>query len=258
MDKFKDFVEKNRDEMDLETPPFVLKNVLKEIEAKKSQQQNVTISKRYLALLIAVAACLIPAAMIISTMFKTEKAKEQSETPIAINEKKEGINIPSNLEIPNPKIKTDTKSIDANHQKTSLVSNINSQNVNSGFFIQAKDANSSANRYMAMKLPPKMQHIDKKILKILVNTLNTDPNTNVRLAALESLNTFISESYVKTQLIESFKIQTDPTIQIALINILTDARIKTIEAELDRMFESSETDIMLKSEILIAKQKLSL
>jgi HEAT repeat protein len=91
-----------------------------------------------------------------------------------------------------------------------------------------------------------MKNEDNDIIDALTKTLNTDPNTNVRLAALDALSEFYRESYVKKKLISALKKQTDPMVQISLIKLLTQMREHSILKELDKMVKDGSTPEAVK------------
>lgn len=61
---------------------------------------------------------------------------------------------------------------------------------------------------------------DEEVIRLLIRTMNTDPNVNVRLAASEALYRFRDNEQVRYAFIESLPAQTDPLMQIALIDLL--------------------------------------
>jgi HEAT repeats len=60
----------------------------------------------------------------------------------------------------------------------------------------------------------------EQAVEALIKTLNTDENTNVRLAALNALFIYTDLPKVREALVESMQIQEDPAIKIALINMM--------------------------------------
>jgi len=60
----------------------------------------------------------------------------------------------------------------------------------------------------------------------LIHTLDTDPNPNVRLAACEALFRLRSDPRVGPALVEALPLQTDPNVQITLIETLVTLREK--------------------------------
>ncbi len=108
-------------------------------------------------------------------------------------------------------------------------------------FAKLTDMQSPSQRLTAATLAYQLKNTDKEIVDALVNTMNTDPNTNVRLAALDALTKFRREKYVKKQLIGSLQKQKDPMVQIELIQILTRMKETTILDELDKIVNDDNT-----------------
>ena len=73
-----------------------------------------------------------------------------------------------------------------------------------------------------------------------------DPNSNVRLAALDGLSRFYRDNYTRKKLLASLKKQNDPLVQIALIGLLTRMRESGIVAELEKMVEDQATEKTVK------------
>jgi hypothetical protein len=257
MDKFKEYIDKNRNQFDIELPPSVINTVIDKIEKKNHIESN-SRPKSIISIFWAVAACLIPTAFIVWFAFRSNPTHNLPDkvAPAIINAYKDS---ESENPITTPELLKETVIKNVVLNTTGQTHNMQSLGFNKNQFYKfANDVNSSANRYNAMKLPENVHKIDREILNVLIHTLNNDPSDNVKLAALESLGNFVSESYVKKSLIASLKIQTDPIIQIKLINILSNARVMAIEEELNRIYNSEETEMIIKHEILLAKQKLSI
>ncbi|MFQ5637315.1 MAG: hypothetical protein ACE5IR_04915 [bacterium] len=85
---------------------------------------------------------------------------------------------------------------------------------------------SSSERLRGVSYSYRMERPDRQTLGTLINTLNYDPNLNVRLASIDALSTFYEKPYVRQGLIESLSRQTSPLIQIALINLLVETQEK--------------------------------
>jgi len=65
---------------------------------------------------------------------------------------------------------------------------------------------------------------DRKTLQALVDTLDGDPNVNVRLAAVDALYLFRNDPGVKDSLVRSLGKQASPIVQVALIDLLVEIR----------------------------------
>ncbi|RZK44912.1 MAG: HEAT repeat domain-containing protein, partial [Hymenobacter sp.] len=69
----------------------------------------------------------------------------------------------------------------------------------------------------------------------LIHTLDTDPNPNVRLAACEALFRLRSDPRVGPALVEALPLQTDPNVQITLIETLVTLREKRAVPGLEQL-----------------------
>jgi len=67
---------------------------------------------------------------------------------------------------------------------------------------------------------------DDEVIRLLIRTMNSDPNVNVRLAASEALYQFKEDEQVRSAVLESLPAQTDPLMQIALIDLLVKMKEK--------------------------------
>ena len=85
---------------------------------------------------------------------------------------------------------------------------------------------SASDRIQAVNQSLEFGEGDREITQLLINTLNFDPNINVRLAACEALIHFEDEPEVSEALIQSLGIQTDPNLQITLIEALVTMKEK--------------------------------
>ncbi|GAA4369341.1 hypothetical protein GCM10023185_42900 [Hymenobacter saemangeumensis] len=72
-------------------------------------------------------------------------------------------------------------------------------------------------------------------VQVLINTLNFDPNANVRLAACEALFQLRADPRVAEAFVHSLPIQTDPNVQITLIELLVALRDPRAVRSLERL-----------------------
>ena len=86
------------------------------------------------------------------------------------------------------------------------------------------DDQSASQRIKAVSYAEEMANPDQQVIDVLVNTLNHDKNVNVRLAALYSLARFADRRSVRDSLVNSLSTQTEPIIQVVLINLLAEKR----------------------------------
>jgi hypothetical protein len=99
--------------------------------------------------------------------------------------------------------------------------------------------------------------LDNDVVDALVKMLNEDKNTNVRLAALDALIKFEQEPKVRQQLVASLSKQSDPIVQIALIQLMVKMKEKGVLKELNRIIEDTESIKPVKDEAFSGILKLS-
>lgn len=99
---------------------------------------------------------------------------------------------------------------------------------------------SASERIQAVNQSLTLEQADEEITQILLNTMNFDENVNVRLAACQALRRFENEPQVREGLIRSLKIQTDPNVQLTLIEALVAMKEKRATVEMLRLAESKE------------------
>ena len=83
---------------------------------------------------------------------------------------------------------------------------------------------SASQRIKAVGYVEQMSSPDQQVIDALLHTLDHDKSVNVRLASLYSLSRFADRQAVRDSLVTSLKLQTDPIIQVVLINLLAEKR----------------------------------
>lgn len=99
---------------------------------------------------------------------------------------------------------------------------------------------SASERIQAVNQSSELAQADRDITQLLINTLNFDANVNVRLAACQALARFENEPDVRDGLIQSLKIQTDPNVQITLIEVLVTMKEKRAVEEMKRLAQNRQ------------------
>lgn len=116
---------------------------------------------------------------------------------------------------------------------------------------------SASQRMRGVNVALNISKPDDEIVKALANAMMTDPNTNVRLAALEALGQFTHEEYIKKILVSSLANQDDPMVQIALIQLLVSIKEKGVINDLERIIEDDKAMKAVKDEAYTGLLKLS-
>lgn len=83
---------------------------------------------------------------------------------------------------------------------------------------------SASERLQGISYSTEVEKPDSGILVVLMQTLDSDPNPNVRLAAVDALYLFRNHPGVKDGLVRSLAVQDSPIVQVALIDLLVGIR----------------------------------
>jgi hypothetical protein len=116
---------------------------------------------------------------------------------------------------------------------------------------------SASQRMLGVAASYQLEKADDEIVNALFKTMNEDPNTNVRLAALDALSKFHQQEHVRTALINSLAKQKDPVVQISLIRLMVEMKEKSVIKELDRITKDKESIKAVKDEAYSGLLKLS-
>jgi len=116
---------------------------------------------------------------------------------------------------------------------------------------------SASQRMTGLSVAYELERPDDEIVSVLVKTMNEDPNSNVRLAAMEALGKFSNEVTVRNSLIQSLSTQKDPIVQIALIQLLVKMKEKGVVKQLEQMTKDASTMKAVKDEAYSGILKLS-
>ncbi len=241
--EFEKFIEQNREEFDSRVPDPAVLNRIQEQMRGADKKKAVVIPIRTVRWAAAACVLLIAGASIFVVM----KNDTGTNTPAAI-----AANQPKDTPVTIQQ--TETVAIAAVEEKQPLIiheagqqkkamSPIDEQLAiqKNTLFAKLNDMQSPGQRITATEEMYELKNTDKDIVDALVNSMNTDPNTNVRLAALEALSRFHREKYVKQQLVGSLKKQKDPIVQIELIQLLTKMKQTGILRELEKITNDGNT-----------------
>jgi HEAT repeats len=116
---------------------------------------------------------------------------------------------------------------------------------------------SASQRMLGVAASYQLEKADDEIVNALLKAMNEDPNTNVRLAALDALSKFHQQEHVRIALISSLAKQKDPVVQISLIRLMVEMKEKSVIKELDRITKDKEMIKAVKDEAYSGLLKLS-
>jgi anti-sigma factor RsiW len=83
---------------------------------------------------------------------------------------------------------------------------------------------SAIGRLQGVSWSHQLERPSDQVLATLLETLQHDPNVNVRLASIDALRAFAAQDRVRTGLVEALGSKQSPMLQMALIDALTDLR----------------------------------
>ena len=100
---------------------------------------------------------------------------------------------------------------------------------------------SATSRLEGISWTSRVARPDPDLAGALLNVLDNDPNTNVRLAALDALGRFTDDAKVRKALVDAIPLQDSPLVQIALIDAMVHLRDNSAAKQLRKL--SGDTDI---------------
>lgn len=106
--------------------------------------------------------------------------------------------------------------------------------------------NSASERIKAVSYVYEMEDADKEMIDALVNVMNYDKSTNVRLEAINALYYFGDKKEVRLAMTQSLRLQTEPNLQIALIEMLVRLKEKGAMNEMERIMDDKQLPEIVK------------
>lgn len=98
---------------------------------------------------------------------------------------------------------------------------------------------SAAERLRGIQWSLQLAEPDSTVRAALLNTLNYDPNVNVRLAAVDAFYRLPAEPLLQDTLVASLRHQQSPLVQLALIDLVVAVRAEQARAVLQQMADAA-------------------
>lgn len=118
---------------------------------------------------------------------------------------------------------------------------------------QTLESSSASERIMAVNQIEKVAYEpDAELIHTLVKTATRDKNVNVRFAAVQALGNFMDYPTVRNEMVRSLGQQSEPLIQIAMINLLVEAQEKAAIVSIKKLLENDKTSPEVKQQAEIA------
>jgi hypothetical protein len=108
---------------------------------------------------------------------------------------------------------------------------------------------SAGERMQAIQFAQDLSGPDEAVIASLVQTMNGDPNVNVRLVAVEALARFAGRPRVREALIQSIVRQESPLIQLALAEVMLALHEKRAVEAFRRVIADPQLDYWVKSKL---------
>ena len=108
------------------------------------------------------------------------------------------------------------------------------------------DHGSASERLRGVNLSARLEQPETRLVDSLLQTLDTDPNVNVRLAVVDSLYLFHRQPAVRERVSDSLAKQTSPLVQVALIDLLVNMQERRAVEALRTLIESDRLDPEVK------------
>lgn len=116
---------------------------------------------------------------------------------------------------------------------------------------------SVTNRIEAINVAYEFPQQDDKVIDLLINTMESDPSSNVRLAAVEALVEIPITETTKKAIYKRLEVEEDSFVKIALIQAVVKINDKNSVHLLDKITQDEMTPKFIKDEAHIAQLKLN-
>jgi hypothetical protein len=129
------------------------------------------------------------------------------------------------------------------------VSNNETEEVRQKLVLTLLEQPSANQRLQGVSEANKFENADEIVIKALLQTLNNDSNVNVRLAAIESLTSYVDNPMVRQGLVQSIPSQESPILQITLANLMVALQEKSSIEPFKKLLKEKQLDTTVKKRI---------
>jgi predicted anti-sigma-YlaC factor YlaD len=136
---------------------------------------------------------------------------------------------------------------DDTQQLSQLASEV--QQMREAMLLTMLEQPSATDRLKAVTYTDELEQVDDKVIDALLQTLNNDPNVNVRLVTVEALHKLADHPKVRQGLIQSITQQDSPLIQIALADVMVSLQEKNSVNAFKELLKQKDLDVAVKDKI---------
>jgi HEAT repeat protein len=91
-----------------------------------------------------------------------------------------------------------------------------------------------------------LKNPDRKVISDLISSLAFDPSINVRLSVVEALAQHADDSLVRAGVLSALPRERAPLVQVAMIELLTEAREPSAASVFEKLSRDEATDINVR------------
>lgn len=133
--------------------------------------------------------------------------------------------------------------------KTTVVGDTEAEEVREQLVLTLLEQPSANKRLQGINEVTKIKEVDETVIKALLQTLNSDANVNVRLAAIESLTNYLDNPMVREGLVQSIVKQDSPIVQVTLANLMVALQEKKSVEPFKTLMRTQELDKSVKQKL---------
>ena len=111
------------------------------------------------------------------------------------------------------------------------------------------EQSNATDRLKAVNYSNELTAADDKIIEALLETLNNDPNVNIRLASLEALTRQIENPEVRTGLVRSINNQNSPLVQVTIVELMAEIKEKNAVPELEKLLQRENLNEVVEQKV---------
>jgi HEAT repeat protein len=115
---------------------------------------------------------------------------------------------------------------------------------------------SASDRLRGVNFAYRVEQSDPQVLSALLTTVNHDPNTNVRLAAVDALRNFTDNPIGRKGLVQALAKQESPLVQIAIVDQIVELHEKSAVPEVKFLLASENLNPEVKQRAQWALKQL--
>ena len=108
---------------------------------------------------------------------------------------------------------------------------------------------SASERMRGVSYTSNISKVNRKMADALLETLNNDPDVNVRLTTLEALTQFANNPVVREGLVQSIVQQESPLVQAALADVMLKLQEKRSVSPFKKLLQHKDLNGMVRSKI---------